>query len=318
MERMRKLLLLAGVVLAGAQASTTAKAQDWQLLNGKNTEHIHYSMPGQGQPRGIVILLSGCGGFDGEGLPAGTMSQVPGRGLKDEQRIIRRHYNVVADKLNKLGFVAVRFDFVRRILEKKQDGKEVRPVCEDVGAAFLEIDFKNSIAEDLEKSLADIQRVAPGRDTHVIGWSLGARGALEAVTNPAHNLNAAFASVSLYSPSCLTSDRPNWRHGKLQLLNTSSSFRFLLMYGSDDDIHGVAKGESNCQKFLKSSGVNCASMDRPPAEPMRCVVAGGAKHSFDVGHQDDGVHFKSGKYESRYDRSAAEAAWELVRANLGL
>lgn len=351
MKLMRNPLMFAGLMLAAAQISTVAVAANWQPLPGTNTEHIHFKAPVSGQPKGIVILLSGCGGFDGEGLPETTESLTPNRELSDEKRIVSAHYDRVADKLNEAGFIAVRYDHVNRITEKiiGPEGIEqnIQPNCQDVLSAVLEdIDFKNLIAGDLWERLANIQTLAPGRDVHVIGWSLGARGALEAVTNPQHRLENAFASVSLYSPPCISPENSGWAAFQLRPIPASPSFRFLLMYGSSDDIRGVAKelppGSGNCEAYMQRSqapvceqlgSVEIESVDQVEQmhrseptgsvtsslpSPVRCAVAEGAEHSFDVGHGDEGVHFQADGKVNKYDRAAAEAAWELVKANIGI
>lgn len=352
MEHMRKSLVLAGLMLAAVQTGTLAEEPDWPSLQGTNTGHIQYKMPASGQPKGIVILLSGCGGFDGEGLPKLETvdgAPPPDNFEKTQKAFVSAHYDRVADNLNKAGFIAVRYDYVNMITEQGN----LTPTCINIKplAKDYKKDFKNSIANALGAHIPDLKALAPDRDVHVIGWSLGARGVLEAVTNPDHGLLNSFASVTLYSPSCASPPKELTALSaiRLQTLPASRAFRFLLIYGSSDDVPSVAiEGEGadlalgTCQSFLlRSQAPVCeqlGSVETAPVDqveqmhrsqptgsltsslpsPVRCAVAEGAEHSFDVGSAGEGVHFKADGYVSKYDLAAAEAAWALVKANIGI
>jgi dienelactone hydrolase len=178
------------------------EAQELQIQIEAN--HKVYVPEGIG-PFPVVIAIPGCSGVSLNGLETDA-----GRPGDEGDRLFRRHYQLMADRLQKAGFMVVIIDYLTAEVVLNTCGWEIHP--KRVGEYIKEaISFVKTIHN------CDTTRI------NIIGWSHGGEGVLAWLANLDGEPNGVQSAIAVY-PGCSTSEP--W----------DTSLPVLILLGDADDI----------------------------------------------------------------------------------
>ena len=178
------------------------EAQELQIQIEAN--HKVYVPEGKG-PFPVVIAIPGCSGVSLNGLETDE-----GRPGDEGDRLFRRHYSSMAQRLQKAGFLVLLIDYLTAEGVSNTCGWEIHP---------------KRVGKYIEESISFAKTITNGDTTriNVIGWSHGGEGVLAWLANLDKEPNGVVSAVAIY-PGCSASDP--WE----------SSIPILMILGEADDI----------------------------------------------------------------------------------
>jgi dienelactone hydrolase len=242
----------------------TLNAQDLQTKIESN--HKVYVPDGIG-PFPVVISIPGCSGVSLNGQETDT-----GRPGDEGDRLFRRHYPRMAEKLQEAGFMVLLIDYLTAEDVLNTCGWEIHP--KRVGEYIKEaISFAKAIPN------ADTDRI------NVIGWSHGGEGVLAWLANLDEDVDGVISAVAIY-PGCSSSS--SWK----------SSLPILMILGEADDI-ALPKVCKNLIKSL-SNKTNVQVISYPEA-----------RHGFDLTEGPTALSIGNGFTIGR-NSEAGNNAWNEI------
>ena len=178
------------------------EAQELQIRIEAN--HKVYVPEGTG-PFPVVIAIPGCSGVSLNGLETDE-----GRPGDEGDRLFRRHYSRMAQRLKEAGFLVLLIDYLTAEGVPNTCGWEIHP---------------RRVGEYVQESISFTKTITNGDSTriNVIGWSHGGGGVLAWLANLDKEPDGVLSAVAIY-PGCSASDP--WE----------SSLPILMILGEADDI----------------------------------------------------------------------------------
>ena len=178
------------------------KAQELQILMEAN--HKVYVPEGEG-PFPVVIAIPGCSGVSLNGLETDE-----GRPGDEGDKLFRRHYPRMAERLKEGGFLILLIDYLTAEGVPNTCGWEIHP---------------KRVGEYVQEAISFAKTITNGDSTriNVIGWSHGGEGVLAWLANLDKEPNGVVSAVAIY-PGCSSS--VPWK----------SSLPLLMILGEVDDI----------------------------------------------------------------------------------
>ena len=178
------------------------EAQELQIQIEEN--HKVYVPEGNG-PFPVVIAIPGCSGVSLNGLETDE-----GRPGDEGDRLFRRHYSSMAERLQEAGFLVLLIDYLTAEGVPNTCGWEIHP---------------KRVGKYIKESISFAKTITNGDTTriNVIGWSHGGEGVLAWLANLDKEPNGVVSAVAIY-PGCSASDP--WE----------SSIPILMILGEADDI----------------------------------------------------------------------------------
>ena len=242
------------------------------LRDRVEAHHRTYFPSGEG-PFSTVIAIPGCSGVSLAG-PATD----EGRPGDEADRLFRRHYAFMAERLRDNGFAVILVDYLSAEKVANTCGGEIshRRVGEYIAASL-------EFARTLPK--VDISR------TYVVGWSHGGAGVVAWLQGLGERVPPSVAGAVAVYPECLT--RGPWVSG----------IQVLVLLGEADDI---ALPE-DCDELLRQLPADVHVQVRRYA---------GGRHGFDMSEGPEVLPIGGGMTIGR-NPAAGKEAWEEILAFLG-
>jgi dienelactone hydrolase len=228
--------------------------------------HKVYIPDGKG-PFPIVIALPGCSGVSLNGQETDV-----GRPGDEGDRLFRRHYPQMAERLTEAGYLVLLIDYLTAEGVLNTCGWEIHPkrVGEYINAA---ISFVKSIPTGHKSKI------------NVVGWSHGGEGVLAWLTNLDGEPNGVQSAVAIY-PGCSASS--SWK----------SLLPVLMILGEDDDIALPSICKSLIQSLPNQTNVIIKSYPE-------------ARHGFDLTEGPSMLSVGNGLTIGRNEKAAIEA-WDEI------
>jgi dienelactone hydrolase len=255
-----------GILMASCLTALRAQAPELRELVDKN--HLVFTPPGPG-PFPTVVAVPGCSGvaFSDPGAEANHP------GLREDDRLFRRHYPRTADRLAREGFVVLLINVHR--------GEGVVTACGgEIPAERIAqyIDAAVAWAEGLD--FVDDDRI------HVMGWSMGGGGVLAWLRGIRTQSEAVRSAIAVY-PDCSVREP------------LTSRVPLLMLLGGADDIALL----SECEDVVEETGASSRISVR---------IYPGARHGYDISDAPAVVDIGGGMTIG-FQQAAAEATWlEIV------
>jgi dienelactone hydrolase len=176
-----------------------------QELQVRIEENLKIYLPEGKGPFPVVIAIPGCSGVSLNGSETDV-----GRPGDEGDRLFRRHYSRMAERLQNAGYLVLLIDYLTAEGVTNTCGWEIHPsrVGEYIEEAIL---FAHTIP------IVDSSRI------NIIGWSHGGEGVLSWLTNLMGEPKGVQSAITVY-PGCSTSEP--WE----------SSLPVLMLLGEADDI----------------------------------------------------------------------------------
>lgn len=263
-SRYHRLCQASLILLILLSSSLVLNAQDLQVQIKSN--HKIYLPIGDG-PFPVVISIPGCSGVSLDGQKTDT-----GRPGDEGDRLFRRHYAKMAERLKEAGYLVLLIDYLTAENVPNTCGWEIHP--KRVGEYIKEtISFLKTIPK------ADKARI------NVIGWSHGGEGVLAWLSNLDEEPNGVVSAVAIY-PGCSAS-KP-WE----------SSLPTLIILGEADDI----ALPSVCNSLIKSL---------PDKTNVQVKSYPDARHGFDMTEGPNVLSVGNGLTIGRNSK-AGNRAWKEI------
>lgn len=257
-------ILLGLVMVSGGLA-----AEPRDLRQRLVEHHFRFVPPGDG-PFPTIVAVPGCSGiaFEDPAEEAGHPD------LKEDDRLFRRHYLRMAERLRGEGFA---------VLLIHVHGAEglVKACAGEIAEERIAEYIEEAVAWAKGLDFVDAARI------HVVGWSMGGGGVLAWLHGERSQAAAVRSVVSIY-PAC---------HGRQPL---TQEIPLLMLLGGADDITAA----SVCEDLV------AASTTKPLITVRRYA---GARHGFDIVDAPPVMDIGGGMTIG-HQREAAEAAWREILA----
>ena len=239
-----------------------------QVLKNKiQVNHKIYSPAGEG-PFPVIIAIPGCSGVSLNGPETDA-----GRPGDEGDKLFRRHYAKMAERLRKDGYLVVLIDYLTAEGVLNTCGWEIHP---------------NRVGEYVKESIPFVKTIpiADASKISIIGWSHGGEGVLSWLSNIDEAPQGVRAAVTIY-PGCNT------------IKPWISSLPVLLIIGESDDI----ALPSICNELVESldSKVNVKVKSYP-----------GARHGFDMTEGPEVLSVGNGFTIGRNSKAGNDAWNEIV------
>lgn len=255
--------LAVGIVLSAH--AVVSEAQSLRQLIVQN--HLEYIPSGEG-PFSTLIAIPGCSGI----AFSDPREEERHPKLNQDDRLFRRHYPTMAERLRVEGFAVLLIDVHR--------AQGVVTACAgEIGA--------ERIAEYIDEAVAWARQLefVDSTQIHVVGWSMGGWGALAWLHGPRRQSDLVRSVVLVY-PDC---------SGREPLTNPVPS---LLLLGGADDIADPAV----CENLVAASETKATVTTRRYS---------GARHGFDIEGAPAVLEIGSGMTIG-FQQVAADAAWREI------
>ena len=261
------------VLATASLAALFVSAATAQALRDTVESHQRTYFPSGEGPFPTVIAIPGCSGvsFDGPATDEGR----PG---DEADRLFRRHYSRMADRLRDGGFGVVLVDYLAPEKVANTCGGEISH--ERVG---------EYVAASLEFA-GTLPQVDPSR-LNVVGWSHGGAGVIAWLQSLGEGAPPAVAGAVAVYPGC--NSRDVW----------VSAIPVLVLLGEADDI----TPPESCDRILRRL---------PDGTQVQVRRYADARHGFDFTEGSEILRIDGGMTAGR-NPTAGEKAWEEVFAFLG-
>jgi len=240
------------------------KAQELQTKIKAN--HKIYTPEGKG-PFPVLIAFPGCSGVSLNGPKTDV-----GRQGDEVDRLFRRHYAIMAKRLQREGFQVVLIDYLSAEGVLNTCGGEITQ--KRVGDYI-----KEAISFVKTQTISDTSRIT------VIGWSHGGAGVLEWLANFDGDFEGVKSAIAVY-PQCR--NKIPWE----------SSLPILMILGEQDDVTLA----STCNTLVKSL---------PKQTNVKVVSYEGARHGFDFTEGPSLITIDNGLTFGRH-QEAGDKAWKEI------
>lgn len=264
--RLRSLVIAVGVTALATGAPRPGQAQAQARVADVMSNHRAYVPDGRG-PFPTVVAIPGCSGVSLEG-PA-TDAGRPG---DEADRLFRRHYARMAERLLGRDFAVVLVDYLTPEGVANTCGREIS---------------HERVGDYVEASL-DFARGQPFADPdrlYVIGWSHGGAGVIAWLQAQGEAQPRVSGAVAIY-PEC--DSRGPW----------STSLPVLVLLGAADDIALPER----CERI---------AAELPQQADLRLRRFDGGRHGFDMTEGPEVLDLGGGLTVGRND-DAGRAAWSEV------
>ncbi len=230
--------------------------------------HQHILFPSGDGPFPTVVAVPGCSGVSLDG-PATD----EGRQGDEADRLFRRHYSRMAERLREGGFGVVLLDYLT--------AENVANTC----SGEISYERVGEYVTVSVRSAAAMPRVDPSR-LYVVGWSHGGAGVIAWLQSLGASKSPEVAGAVTVYPGCDT--RGPW----------STDVPVLVILAGADDI---ALPEP-CEAILRNL---------PDGKQVQVLRYAGARHGFDMTEGPEILAIGGGMTVGR-DPAAGEAAWEEI------
>jgi dienelactone hydrolase len=249
----------------------SVKIDAQELQTPIEANHKIYIPEGKG-PFRIVIAIPGCSGVSLHGPETDA-----GRPGDQGDRLFRRHYPRMAERLQEAGFLVLLVDYLTAEGVLNTCGWEIHP---------------KRVGEYIKEAILFVKTVPPGDTTqiNVIGWSHGGEGVLAWLANLKGEPNGVQSAVTVY-PGCSAST--TWE----------SSIPVLMILGEADDIAPPNICNSLIQSLPNQTNVLVKSYPE-------------ARHGFDLTEGPTVLSIGNGLTIGRNSK-AGDEAWQEILTFLG-
>lgn len=231
------------------------------------TNHRVFVPNGNG-PFPVAIVIPGCSGVSLHGLETDT-----GRPGNEDDKLFRRHWPVMAGRLQKAGYLVLIVDYLA--------SENVVNTCSG------EIPYQR-VSEYINESISFAKRItnADSSRINIIGASYGGASVLTWLANLDKNQIGVRSAITLY-PGC----------SSVQIWD--SSLPLLMILGEADDI----APPSICNTLIKSL---------PQQSNLRVISYPEARHGFDLTEGPTVLSIGSGKTVGRNNQAGNDAWKEII------
>ena len=209
---------------------------DQEIRKRLEANYRVYVPNGEG-PFPVVIAIPGCSGVSLQGLETDI-----GRPGNEGDRLFRRHYPRMAERLQKAGFLVLLVDYLTADDVLNTCNGEIHP---------------NRVAKYIGEAVSIVKTI-PATDSsrlHIMGWSHGGSGVLAWLANQNSKQASVRTATTIY-PGCTQSDA--WK----------STLPVLMILAGADDI----ALPSVCNTLIQSL---------PDSTDVHVQIYEGARHGFD-------------------------------------
>jgi len=258
---MRRVLLVIAIVNLIVLTGVARGANLRELVVSNHYKFI----PGGDGPFPTVVAIPGCSGI----ALADPEAESEHPKLREDDRLFRRHYLEMAERLRAEGFAVV--------LIHVHAAEGLLTACRG------EISGER-IAEYINESVAWARTLdfVDANQIHLMGWSMGGGGALAWLHGSRSELQSVRSVVAVY-PGC-TNRSP-----------LTNKVPLLVLLGGSDDI----AVPSRCEDLIATSGLG---------ELVEVHRYEGARHGFDIQGAPSVLEIADGM-SIGYQQEAAEASW---------
>lgn len=252
-------------------ATAPSEAKDTGIRERVVSNHFQFVPSGEG-PFPTIIAIPGCSGIALQD-PA-LEEELPS--LTEDDRLFRRHYLRMAEKLRDQGFAV--------LLIHVHAGEGLVTACGgQISGERIAQYIDEAVAWSRELLFVDSSRI------HLVGWSMGGGGVLAWLHGTRSESKAVRSAVSIY-PGCAK---------RSPLTNQTP---LLLLLGSADDI----AEPGYCDDLVVASHAKTTIEVRHYQ---------GARHGFDIVDAPPVLEIGNGMTIG-YDQAAAESSWREILAFL--
>lgn len=262
----RTVILVAAIV----QLMALADMANGASLRDRVISNHHKFIPAGNGPFPTIVAIPGCSGI----AFANAKAESEHPELREDDRLFRRHYLRMAERLRAEGFAV--------LLIHVHGGEGLLTACRgEISGERIAEYIDESVAWARTLDFVDAKRI------HLMGWSMGGGGTLEWLHGPRSEGGSVRSVVSVY-PGC---------SGRSPLTN---SVPLLVLLGGADDI----AVPSLCEELVDTSDLG---------EQVEVRRYEGARHGFDIEGAPSVLEIADGM-SIGYQRAAAEASWrEILR-----
>jgi dienelactone hydrolase len=239
-----------------------------QILRDLVIDNHYAYIPNEEGRFPTLIAIPGCSGISSDD----PIAEESNPQLQEDDLLFRRHYRYMAEKLKAEGFVV--------LLVNIHAAEGLITACADPMDGELMAEYINvAVAWASELPFVDPDKL------HIIGWSMGGRGALKWLDGPRSEATSVRSAIVVY-PQC---------KGQRTL---SVSMPILMLLGGSDDI----ADPTICESLVDSVAIR---------QQIMVHSYPGARHGFDVEDAPPMRDLGNGKTIG-YQKEAAEGSWATI------